>query len=86
MSNPESKNGITYVDHKCINCGDIHKVRPADLKRGWGKHCSKSCAASTKAKKPNSNYKRFINKKPKDEFEFSNAHHFSNEEYFSGKD
>lgn len=54
---------ITYVDHKCINCGTTHKVRPADLKRGWGKTCSKSCAASVKAKKPNSNYKNYLKKK-----------------------
>lgn len=54
------------IEHKCENCGCIHSVRKADLKRGWGKTCSKSCAASIKAKKPNSNYKKFINKQPQD--------------------
>lgn len=50
------------IDHKCENCGCTHKVRKSDLKRGWGKTCSKSCAASIKAKKPNSNYKKFMNR------------------------
>lgn len=27
-------------------CGAVYKVKAADLKRGWGKACSKSCAAS----------------------------------------
>lgn len=26
-------------------CGVMYKVKAADLKRGWGKTCSKSCAA-----------------------------------------
>ena len=50
------------VDHKCENCGCIHQVKSADLKRGWGKTCSKSCAASIKARKPGSNYKKYINR------------------------
>lgn len=29
---------------KCF-CGNIYNVRPADIKRGWAKTCSKSCAA-----------------------------------------
>lgn len=45
------------MNHKCENCGCLHKVKAADLKRGWGKTCS--CAASIKARKPNSNYKKF---------------------------
>lgn len=26
-------------------CGEEYEVREADIKRGWGKTCSKSCAA-----------------------------------------
>lgn len=32
---------------KCKNqrCGDEFEARVADVKRGWGKYCSKSCKA-----------------------------------------
>jgi len=30
---------------KCKNCGDPFTARTADVKRGWGKFCSKSCKA-----------------------------------------
>lgn len=33
-------------DVKCANCGSEFKARVADIKRGWGKFCSKSCKAS----------------------------------------
>lgn len=29
---------------KCEFCKVIFKVKPADVKRGWGRFCSKSCA------------------------------------------
>lgn len=33
-----------YVDCIC-QCGAKYQARTADLRRGWGKSCSKSCAA-----------------------------------------
>jgi endogenous inhibitor of DNA gyrase (YacG/DUF329 family) len=30
---------------KCKRCGDPFEARVADIKRGWGKFCSKSCKA-----------------------------------------
>jgi hypothetical protein len=33
------------VTKKCEECGKIHTVKVADLNRGWGRACSKHCAA-----------------------------------------
>lgn len=33
------------VEAKCACCGTTFKVRKADIKRGWGKFCSKTCKA-----------------------------------------
>jgi hypothetical protein len=33
------------VTKKCKYCGDAMTVRAADVARGWGKFCSKSCKA-----------------------------------------
>lgn len=30
---------------KCDRCGDTFLARTADVNRGWGKFCSKSCKA-----------------------------------------
>lgn len=45
---PKSKGGT--VRRKCDNqgCTVVYEARHADLKRGWGRCCSKSCAASHK--------------------------------------
>lgn len=40
------------IKTKC-SCGEIFFPRVSDVKRGWGKSCSKSCAAS---KRDNSKY------------------------------
>lgn len=34
----------------CDNCGKQYKADPRNLKRGWGKCCSKSCAAKKREK------------------------------------
>lgn len=34
----------------CAWCGKPFKARAADIKRGWGKFCSKSCKASKQEK------------------------------------
>jgi hypothetical protein len=37
----------------CRTCGKEIEVRQADVDRGWGKHCSKSCVAlGRSAKRP----------------------------------
>lgn len=33
------------VERKCKRCGDLFMARVADVKRGWGNFCSKSCKA-----------------------------------------
>lgn len=35
------------IEMKC-HCGEIYYARQADLNRGWGLACSKSCAAKRK--------------------------------------
>ena len=35
---------MTMVDRKC-RCGVTFKARAADIRRGWGKFCSKRCKA-----------------------------------------
>jgi len=46
------------IEQTCICCKKKFKAREADVKRGWAKNCSKSCAASSTNKKTG-NYSRF---------------------------
>lgn len=39
------------VDKNCECCGKAMKVRAADIKRGWGRFCSKSCKASAQERR-----------------------------------
>lgn len=41
------KNGIL---RKCDNCGKEYIADPRNLKRGWGRCCSKICAAKKREK------------------------------------
>lgn len=34
----------------CKHCGIEHEQRPANIKRGWGNYCSKSCAAKNRVR------------------------------------
>ena len=43
------------IERKCDNCGKTYNAETRDLKRGWGKCCSKKCAASLR-EKSKSNY------------------------------
>lgn len=36
------------VERPCATCGNPMQVREADVKRGWGRFCSKSCKARYK--------------------------------------
>ena len=39
------------VDVNCKYCDKKFQARPADIKRGWGKFCSKSCKAKEQEKR-----------------------------------
>jgi hypothetical protein len=41
----------TMVDQKCKCCKKEFQARSADIKRGWGLYCSKSCKAKIQEKK-----------------------------------
>lgn len=50
--NMNSSFGRTAWNAACVKlrcyCGSVYTKRIADIKRGWGKSCSKSCAAKKK--------------------------------------
>lgn len=70
------------VERKCAWCKGPFLARAVDVKRGWGKFCSKSCKAS-KQEMRTGQY-RAISEEERGEF--SNAHLFSNEEHDCNKD
>lgn len=39
------------VEQKCKNCKSVFYPRVADVKRGWGKFCSKSCKAKEQTRR-----------------------------------
>lgn len=47
------------IERKCKWCGDDFLARKADVKRGWGVFCSKSCKAKHQEKRTGqyANYK-----------------------------
>ena len=45
----------SMIDVKCMSCGNSFEARAADVKRGWGKYCSKSCKAHQQTKKQSKN-------------------------------
>lgn len=50
---------MSYVKRNCDNCGKEYNADTRNLKRGWGKCCSKSCAAQLREKsKPGYNPER----------------------------
>lgn len=66
------------VDRTCQNCKTSFQAREADVKRGWGKFCSKSCKA-VKQEARTGQYARYLSGQSNASL-FSNAHQFSNEE------
>ncbi len=50
----------TMIDKKCEWCGCDITVRKADVDRGWGKFCSKSCKAKKQEKK-NGQHSAYLN-------------------------
>lgn len=57
------------IEITCANkkCGDKKMVRAADVKRGWGKFCSKSCKAA-KQEARTGQYKKYLNAVHNDEY------------------
>jgi DNA-directed RNA polymerase subunit M/transcription elongation factor TFIIS len=49
------------IQKKCEHCGNDMLVRQADINRGWGKFCSKSCKAK-KQEKRTGQYSRYLNR------------------------
>lgn len=47
------------VEKKCDNCKKVFYPRLADVKRGWGKFCSKRCKA-IKQEKNTGQYSRLL--------------------------
>lgn len=47
---------MSLVDKKCECCKKDIKVRKADVKRGWGRFCSKSCKAKNQTSKRSFHY------------------------------
>lgn len=41
----------SMIDKTCPVCSAAFKARTADVKRGWGKFCSKSCKAKEQEKR-----------------------------------
>lgn len=41
------------IDAKCAYCGKDFRPRFAEVQRGWGRFCSKSCKASDQNKRLN---------------------------------
>jgi hypothetical protein len=66
------------VERTCA-CGTKFFAKTADVKRGWGKSCSKSCAAIKREKKTGA-FKDYCARQERRESgpEFSNAHQFDN--------
>ena len=48
------------VDRKCKCCKKVFQARAADVSRGWGLFCSKSCKAKAQEQK-NGQYKAYLN-------------------------
>ncbi|WP_258237241.1 hypothetical protein [Burkholderia gladioli] len=77
------------VERKCRRCKRPFLARSADVKRGWGLFCSKSCKAIRQEQRTGQ-HRAFVERREAREdgegpTEFSDAHLFSNEDYFAGK-
>ncbi|KVQ87392.1 hypothetical protein WK09_19960 [Burkholderia ubonensis] len=73
------------VERKCESCQKTFLARAADVNRGWGRFCSKSCKASRQEQRTGA-YGSFREREDSDTPTFSNAHQFSNEEHDCNKD
>ena len=70
---------------KVCSCGKKFTAKLADLKRGWAKSCSKSCAA-TKTNKKTGNYKNYVTSKRISKYaeEFGGSPQFNSKGEYDG--
>lgn len=52
------------MTERVCRCGAKFKARTADVKRGWGKFCSKRCKAREQEARTNGQYKRYQQSDP----------------------
>jgi hypothetical protein len=57
---PTKKVRGAKVNCTCKNCGQDFEARAADVKRGWGLFCTKSCKAQEQEKRTGQ-YQLFLN-------------------------
>lgn len=75
----------SMIERTCRRCRCKFMARTADVKRGWGKFCNKSCKAIFQEKQTGQ-YRAFMERKDGHyEGTFSNAHQFSHEEHDCNK-
>ncbi|KUZ78481.1 hypothetical protein WI37_11040 [Burkholderia ubonensis] len=78
------------VDRQCSRCGKPFQARAADVKRGWGRFCSKSCKAVKQEERTGQHHAYLERREAYEKWDgvptFSNAHQFSNEEHDCNKD
>lgn len=74
------------VERKCKCCGSKFFARSADVKRGWGLYCSKSCKAIRQEARTGQYQRHQDREDSHGGMEFSNAHLFSNEDHDCNKD
>ncbi|KVG33833.1 hypothetical protein WJ30_07110 [Burkholderia diffusa] len=73
------------VDRTCEGCGKPFRARAADVKRGWGRFCSKPCKATRQEQRTGA-FSDYLERRDDGTSTFSNAHQFSNEEHDCNKD
>ena len=61
VSKPKSVRRGSMVEVKCKSCKQPFMARTADVKRGWGKFCSKSCKAKEQEQRTGQ-YRNYINR------------------------
>lgn len=49
-SKPKARGAMLTVTCNAPGCNNKKEVRRADYNRGWGRYCSKSCAAKGRSK------------------------------------
>jgi hypothetical protein len=94
MSDAKVYSPPKMVERKCKWCRKPFQARTADVKRGWGLFCSKSCKAKKQEKVTHANRdftraywdRQEAHERGDSETTFSNAHQFSNEEHDCSKD
>lgn len=83
----ERKPKPKMIERKCERCKCPMLVRAADVKRGWGRFCSKSCKAA-KQEMRTGQFAAYQTRREDDgePREFTTAHLFSNEEHDCNKE